>query len=73
MGLQNLLFIWCYTKNEKKNSLEGTLAFNILLHPSRFAKPIVPLKIIILNKKNLLFQQTRKTLKSLLLYKLSNL
>lgn len=72
MGLQNLLFICCYTKNEGKVSLKGTLAFNILLHPSWFTNPTTPLKILLLSKRHLLLQQTRKTFKSLLLHRLSD-
>lgn len=72
MGLQNLLFICCYTKNEKKVNLKGTLSFNISLHASWYANPTMPLKIIILSKRHLLFQQTNM-LKSLLLHRLSDL
>lgn len=67
MGLQNLLFICCYTKNEEKVSLKGTLAFNILLHPSWITNPTTPLKILLFSKRHLLLQQT-----SLLLHRLSD-
>lgn len=70
MGLQNLLFIFCYTKNNKKVNLKGTLAFTISLHPSWYTNPTTPLKIM--SKRHLLFQQT-KMLKCLLLHRLSKL